>query len=118
MHFWTTDKNRGIEGILDDGDEVNFNPLKELMYNTSMDDSEHGESSKGVDNSDKNPFSKLDELGKEGVSPLDSLEDNTSMDDSKEWENTRGADDSDKNPSLSGKAWGRRGEQSRILWAA
>ena len=63
-----------------------------------MDDSEHGESSKGVDNSDRNPFSKLNELWEEGVGPLDSLKNNTSMDDSKEQENTRGADDSDKYP--------------------
>ena len=72
---------------------MNFNPFEELMYNTSMADSEHGKSSKGVDNSDRNPFSKLEELGEGRMGPLDCLEDNTSIDDSKEGENTRGADD-------------------------
>ena len=85
---------------------MNFNPFEYLRDSRSMDDSLDRESTKGADDSDRKPFSKLEE---ESVDPLDCLEGNTSMIDSKDGENTKGADDSDKNPSLSWTSLGEEG---------
>ena len=74
-----------------------------------MDNRMDRESTKGADDSDRKPLSKLDELEEERVDPLDCLEGNTSMIDSKDGEKTRGADDSDKNPLLSWTGLGRKG---------
>ena len=88
---------------------MNFNPFDYLRDSRSMDDSMDRESTKGADDSDRKPFSKLDELEEERVDPLNCLEGNTSMIDSKDGEKTMGEDDSHKNPLLSWTSWGRKG---------
>ena len=88
---------------------MNFNPFEYLRDSRSMDDSMDIESTKGASDSDRKPFSKLDELEEERVDPLDCLEGNTSMIDSKDGEKPSGAVDSDKNPLLSWTSLGRKG---------
>ena len=62
-----------------------------------MEDREDGESTKGANDLDRNPFTELEKLEEEGMDLLKCLEDITSMDDRKDGENTRRADNSDKN---------------------
>ena len=74
-----------------------------------MDDSLDRECTKGADNSDRKPFSKLDEL-EERVDQLDCLEGNTSMitvrTGRKQWEQMIQT----RTLCLAGQAWGGRGE--------
>ena len=44
---------------------MNFNPFEYLRDSRSMDDSLDRESTKGADDSDRKPFSKLDKLEEE-----------------------------------------------------